>query len=71
MGPAPGRIPYRSEKTKCIGATDLEKGEFRCTYIVQDYEATLPFYRDRLELPVVEGWDRRPEDRGALFSAAS
>ena len=32
---------------------------------------TVAFYRDGLDLPVIEAWDRSPEDRGTLFGAAS
>ena len=46
-------------------------GEFRFVYYAQDYGATVAFYRDGLELPIVGGWDRGPEDQGTLFGAAS
>src|SRR3954470_10144036 len=45
--------------------------EFRCCYYVEDYDKTLVYYRDGLELPVLESWDRSPDDRGTLFAAAS
>jgi catechol 2,3-dioxygenase-like lactoylglutathione lyase family enzyme len=32
---------------------------------------TVAFYRDALELPVIETWDRHPDDRGTLVGAAS
>ncbi len=44
--------------------------EFRAAYFAQDYEATLAFYRDGLELPVIESWDRGRDDRGTIFRAA-
>jgi len=49
----------------------IGKGQFRFSYFTRDYEATISFYRDDLELPVVESWDRSPDDRGTLFAAAS
>ncbi len=36
----------------------------------EDYEATVAFYRNGLELPVVASWDREG-DRGTLLRAAS
>jgi catechol 2,3-dioxygenase-like lactoylglutathione lyase family enzyme len=44
-------------------------GEFRAAYFARDYEASVAFYRDGLELPVVESWDRGPDDRGTMFEA--
>ncbi len=49
----------------------MSDGQFRFSYFTRDYEATLAFYRDGLELPVIESWDRSPDDRGILFRAAS
>ena len=49
----------------------IGKGQFRFSYFTRDYGATISFYRDDLELPVVESWDRSPDDRGTLFAAAS
>jgi catechol 2,3-dioxygenase-like lactoylglutathione lyase family enzyme len=49
----------------------VSRGQFRFSYFTPDYEATVAFYRDGLGLPVVESWDRDPEDRGTLFGAAS
>ena len=49
----------------------MPEGQFRFAYFTPIYESTVAFYRDGLELPVVESWDRGPEDRGTLFSAAS
>ena len=46
-------------------------GEFRCAFFARDYERTLAFYRDGLELPVIEAWNHGPDDQGTLFSAAS
>jgi catechol 2,3-dioxygenase-like lactoylglutathione lyase family enzyme len=47
------------------------KGQFRFSYFTRDYLATVSFYRDDLELPIIESWDRGPDDRGTLFGAAS
>jgi catechol 2,3-dioxygenase-like lactoylglutathione lyase family enzyme len=49
----------------------VSSGQFRFSYFTQDYDATVAFYRDGLGFPVVESWDRDPEDRGTLFGAAS
>ena len=49
----------------------MSKGQFRFAYFARDYEATVAFYRGGLEFPVIESWDRSPDDRGILFSAAS
>ena len=49
----------------------IGKGQFRFSYFTRDYEATVSFYRDDLELPVIESWDRSSDDRGTLFAAAS
>ena len=47
--------------------------EFRVvlrTKTFEDYETTVAFYRDGLELPVIASWDR-DRDRGTLLRAAS
>src|SRR5437764_15389875 len=49
----------------------MPTGEFRFVFYARDYDATVAFYRDGLGLPIVDGWDRGPEDRGALFAAAA
>ena len=46
-------------------------GQFRFAYFTPRYAATLAFYQDGLELPIVEAWDHSPDDRGTLFRAAS
>ena len=46
-------------------------GQFRFGYFTEDYDRTVAFYRDGLELPVIETWNRSPDDRGTLFSVAS
>ena len=46
-------------------------GEFRFAYFTPEYDATVAFYRDDLQLAVVDSWDRSVDDRGTLFAAAS
>jgi predicted enzyme related to lactoylglutathione lyase len=46
-------------------------GEFRAVWFSRDYDGAVAFYRDGLELDVVGGWDRGPDDKGTLFGAAS
>jgi catechol 2,3-dioxygenase-like lactoylglutathione lyase family enzyme len=53
------------------GEGRMRTGQFRFAYFTPAYETTVAFYRDGLGLPVVETWDRHPDDRGALFGAAS
>ncbi len=45
--------------------------EFRIIFRAKDYEASVTFYRDGLELPVIGSWDRGPAERGTLFQVAS
>jgi len=47
------------------------RGQFRFGYVTPKYDATVAFYRDDLQLVVLESWDRSAEDRGTLFAAAS
>jgi uncharacterized glyoxalase superfamily protein PhnB len=47
------------------------KGQFRFSYFTPKYNATVAFYRDDLQLAVLESWDRSADDRGTLFAAAS
>src|SRR4051794_13416555 len=49
----------------------MSEGEVRFAYFTPLYEATVAFYRDALELPVIGSWDRHPDDRGTIFRAAS
>ncbi len=49
----------------------MKKCQFRFGYFTPKYEATIAFYRDQLEFPMIEAWDRNPDDRGTLFSVAS
>jgi catechol 2,3-dioxygenase-like lactoylglutathione lyase family enzyme len=51
--------------------SETSQAQFRFTYFSRDYDATVAFYRDALQFPIVESWDRSPEDRGILFAAAS
>ena len=47
------------------------KGEFHFIYNTDRYDATVAFYRDGLELPIIAAWDEGPEDRGTVFKVAS
>ena len=49
----------------------MNRGQFRFAYFTGEYEKTVAFYRDGLEFAVVDSWDRGPDDKGTLFSAAS
>lgn len=49
----------------------MRTGQLRFAYFTPAYEATVAFYRDGLGLPILETWDRGPDDRGTLFGAAS
>jgi catechol 2,3-dioxygenase-like lactoylglutathione lyase family enzyme len=49
----------------------MSEGQFRFSYFTRDYDTTVSFYSDDLELPVVESWNRSADDRGTLFAAAS
>jgi catechol 2,3-dioxygenase-like lactoylglutathione lyase family enzyme len=49
----------------------VTKGQFRFSYFTEDFDSTVAFCREGLELPVIESWDRGPDDRGVLFGAAS
>jgi catechol 2,3-dioxygenase-like lactoylglutathione lyase family enzyme len=49
----------------------MNKGQFRFAYFTPEFESTVAFYRDGLGLSLIESWDRGPDDRGALFAAAS
>ena len=46
-------------------------GEFRFIFRAKDYQASVGFYRDGLELPIVSSWDRGPAEKGTLFQAGS
>lgn len=49
----------------------MNRGQFRFSYFTPEYDSTVAFYRDGLELPILESWDRDADDRGTLFAAAS
>lgn len=46
-------------------------GEFRAAYFARDYQATVAFYRDGLELARLDSWDRGRDDRGTIFEAGA
>jgi catechol 2,3-dioxygenase-like lactoylglutathione lyase family enzyme len=54
-----------------MGVDRIGKGQFRFSYFTPAYDATVAFYRDDLQLVVLESWDRSTDDRGTLFAAAS
>jgi catechol 2,3-dioxygenase-like lactoylglutathione lyase family enzyme len=43
--------------------------DLRVLISAKDYEETLAFYRELLELPIADSWDD-PDGRGTLFAAA-
>ena len=45
--------------------------QFRFAYFTPRSEATVSFYRDDLQLAVIDSWDRSEDDRGTLFAASS
>ena len=49
----------------------VTRGQFRFGYFTPEYDATVAFYRDDLQLAVLDSWDRNSDDRGTLFRAAS
>lgn len=49
----------------------MSDGEFRFAYFTPHYESTVAFYRDALQLPIIETWDRDPDNRGTLFGAGA
>lgn len=50
---------------------DSKQMEFRFSFFTQKFKETIEFYRDILQLPVVENWNRGFNDSGYLFKAAS
>lgn len=46
-------------------------GQFRIIFRAKDYEETVEFYRQGLELPIEHTWDNGPDQRGTVFQAAS
>ena len=49
----------------------MRAGEFRCAFFARDYARSLEFYRDGLELPIVDAWNHGPADQGTVLGAAS
>ena len=49
----------------------LANGQFRFVFYPKDFEASVAFYRQGLELPVDHEWDYGGGDRGIVFFAAS
>lgn len=49
----------------------MTSAQFRFAFFTSQYDATVRFYRDALDLPVVGQWDRSADDRGTVFAAAS
>ena len=47
-----------------------EAGDFRVIFIARDYDATVRFYRDVVEFPVVTAWDDH-EPRGTILAAGN
>ena len=39
----------------------MASGAFHIIYTSAQYDATIAFYRDGLELPVIGGWDEGPQ----------
>lgn len=46
-----------------------KQGAFRFTYFTDKYQETYAFYQDKLGFELAHDWDRRAEDKGALFKA--
>lgn len=44
---------------------------FRFIFWPRDYQASVDFYRDMLECPMVMDWDNGPENRGSVFKLGS
>jgi predicted enzyme related to lactoylglutathione lyase len=49
----------------------LPTGQFRLVFSPKDFEASLAFYREGLDLPVDHEWDYGGGDRGIVFLAAA
>ena len=45
--------------------------QFRFAYFTPNYDLTVKFFRDGLRLPLIDDWDRGPDDKGSVFSAAA
>lgn len=46
----------------------MESLEFRFAFFARDFEASVNFYQNTLDMPSVGGWDRL-DGKGALLSA--
>ncbi len=44
-------------------------GNIRLIFVTKKYAATMAFYRDGLELPIVETWNHGLQERGVEFQA--
>jgi predicted enzyme related to lactoylglutathione lyase len=49
----------------------MSQNELRVVCNVKDFDGSMAFFRDGLEFPITHQWDNGPNDRGALFQAAS
>jgi uncharacterized glyoxalase superfamily protein PhnB len=49
----------------------LSPKQFRFSYFTPHYTETLAFYSRCLGFPVLDSWDRSPDDKGTVFGAAS
>ncbi len=49
---------------------DNTQMEFRFSFFTQKFKETITFYKDTLQLPVVDSWNRGFNDSGCLFKAA-
>ena len=50
---------------------DNNQMEFRFSFFTQKFKETVEFYKDILQLPIVDHWNRGFNDSGYLFKAAS
>ena len=46
-------------------------GNIRLIFVTRKYAATLAYYRDGLELPIVEAWNHGLNERGVEFQVGS
>jgi uncharacterized glyoxalase superfamily protein PhnB len=49
----------------------MATGEFQFIFTTKDFDVTIAFYREGLDLAVVDAWDRGGGERGMSFQAAS
>jgi catechol 2,3-dioxygenase-like lactoylglutathione lyase family enzyme len=45
--------------------------EFRFIFWANDYDKTVDFYRNQLECPVIQDWDRGPTQKGTVIKLGS